>query len=130
MRGPGIPQGVVVRGLVEMVDVMPTLLDLLGLPLPKGNQGISLQQAMQGGKTKDAIYQQGLRNRIIRSEKAKYCYWMNGEEVLFDLDKDPEEFRNVAQEAAARPLLDQMRLRMLRRALELLDPLPERIAPY
>lgn len=129
-RGPGVPQGVAVRGLVEMVDVMPTLLELLGLPLPKGNQGISLKEALHGGKGKDAVYQQGLRNRILRTEKAKYCHWVNGDEVLFDLEKDPDELRNIAQDASARSLLDQMRVRMLRRTLEVQDPLPERIAPY
>ena len=73
---------------------------------------------------------QSTNNRIIRTKKAKYCYWQSGEEVLFDLEKDPHELRNIAREPAARPLLDQMRMLMLRKTLEAVDPLPERVAPY
>ena len=129
-RGPGIPAGLHVEELAEILDVMPTLLDLAGLTLPKGNQGISLLPAMKGGKARDLIYMQGLNNRIIRSKRAKYSYWENGDEVLFDLEQDPSELHNIAAAPSAKPLLDQMRLRMLRKTLEARDPLPERIAPY
>ena len=55
---------------------------------------------------------------------------MNGEEVLFDLEKDPHEPRNIAGDAGAKPLLDRMRLRLLNKNIQAADPLPERIAPY
>ena len=43
MRWPGvIPSGVVVDENVELIDIMPTLLDLSGLPHPEGLQGRSL----------------------------------------------------------------------------------------
>ena len=130
VRGPGVPAGAQVQELVEILDVAPTLLELAGTPPARGNQGISLVPAMQGGKAREAVYMQGPNSRAIRTRKAKYGYWANGEEILFDLEKDPQEFRNLAGQAAARPLLDEMRLRMLRKTLETRDPLPERIAPY
>ncbi len=129
-RGPGVPRGAGSDELVEIIDVMPTLLELVGLSSPKGNQGISLVPAMQSGKGRDLVYMQGVNNRIIRTRRAKYCHWLNGDEVLFDLEKDPREFRNIAQDAAAKALLDEMRMRMLKKTLEAADPLPERIAPY
>jgi len=130
VRGPGVPAGARSDEPVEILDAMPTLLELAGLPLPKGNQGVSLVPAMRGGKARDLTYMQSVSNRIIRTKTAKYCYWVNGDEVLFDLEKDPHELRNVAQDPAARPLLDRMRLLMMRKTLQAVDPLPERVAPY
>ncbi|MGH9722352.1 MAG: sulfatase family protein, partial [Bryobacteraceae bacterium] len=125
MRGPGLPRGARSGELVEILDIAPTLLELGGLKPPKGNQAMSLIPVARGGKGRDSTYQQSLNNRILRTREAKYAYWTNGQEVLFDLAKDPNELRNVAQSPAARPLLDQMRVKMLRRTLEVIDPLPE-----
>lgn len=41
MRGPGVPAGRDVRDLVSNVDILPTLMDLLGLPCPETVQGQS-----------------------------------------------------------------------------------------
>ncbi|MGH9657773.1 MAG: sulfatase family protein [Bryobacteraceae bacterium] len=123
-RGPGMGRGVRSDEVVEMVDVMPTVLELAGLGLPKGNQGTSLVKRPGRGA---ALMQSG-NNRILRTRSAKYAYWSSGEEALFDLESDPHELRNVAGRNKA--LLDEMRVAMLRRTLEVVDPLPERIAPY
>ena len=128
-RGPGVPTGASDE-LVEIVDVMPTLLDLLGIPFPKGNQGISLVPVMAGGSGRGSIYMQALTNRMIRTKSAKYWIDQNGEEVLFDYANDPHEFRNVAELPAQRGLLDSMRVTLLRRSIAERDPLPERIRPY
>ena len=41
--GDGVPRGVRVASLVRLVDVLPTLLDLLGIPAPEGIDGVSLR---------------------------------------------------------------------------------------
>lgn len=41
IAGPGIRQGVVSDALASTVDLMPTLLDLMGLPTPAQSQGVS-----------------------------------------------------------------------------------------
>jgi arylsulfatase A-like enzyme len=129
-RGLGVPSGVRSDELVEITDVMPALLDLVDVPFPKGNQGASLVPVMRGGKGRDLVFMEGLNNRIIRTKRAKYCCWANGDEVLFDLEKDPNELRNIAREPSAKSLLDEMRLRLLRKTIQSRDPLPERVAPY
>ena len=49
MRWPGgIPAGVVVDENVQLIDIMPTLLDLSGLPHPEGLQGRSLLPFVSG----------------------------------------------------------------------------------
>lgn len=50
MRWPGaIPSGIVVDENVQLIDIMPTLLDLSGLPHPDGLQGRSLLPFVSGG---------------------------------------------------------------------------------
>ena len=129
-HGPGVPANVTSDELVEIVDVMPTLLEMLGLDLPKGNQGMSLLPVMQGKSGRELIYMQGMSNRMIRTKSAKYWIDANGEEVLFDYSTDPHELRNLAPSAAHASLLNELRVRLIRKAIEARDPLPERIRPY
>ena len=116
--------------LVEVLDVMPTLLDMLGLEDPKGNQGMSLMPVMKGGEGRDVIYMQGMRNKTIRSQKAMYSIYDNGEEILFDLENDPHQLHNLSGAPKAANLLGKMRKRLLLKTIEARDPLPERIRPY
>ena len=41
VEGPGVPEGRVIDGLASTTDVFPTVLDLLGLPVPTGIDGRS-----------------------------------------------------------------------------------------
>ncbi len=128
--GPGIPQGQRCSALCEILDVMPTVLDMLGIPQTRGNQGISLLPAMHRGKARDILFMEGFANQIIQTPEALYSYWKNGQEMLFDLQQDPDQFRNLTQVTSAKPLLDEMRTRLLRRNMELVDPLPFPVATY
>lgn len=50
MRWPGrLPAGGRVGGLASQVDILPTVLDLLGLPVPPTAEGQSLRAALEGG---------------------------------------------------------------------------------
>lgn len=73
---------------------------------------------------------QGFTNQIIQTHEALYSCWKNGQEILLDLQRDPKQFHNLTREASAKPLLDKMRARLLRRNMELADPLPPAVAPY
>jgi len=48
--GPGIPQGRRVDRLVRQIDILPTIFDLLGLPLPVRVDGHSLLPLIQGNE--------------------------------------------------------------------------------
>lgn len=48
-----LPQGKVVKGRVRLIDIMPTILDMLNVPRPAPNQGMSLVPYVQGRKTND-----------------------------------------------------------------------------
>jgi arylsulfatase A-like enzyme len=48
VHGPGIPAGARVAAWTELVDLMPTVLDALGLPIPPHVQGESLLPLLRG----------------------------------------------------------------------------------
>jgi arylsulfatase A-like enzyme/Tfp pilus assembly protein PilF len=109
LAGPGIHPGKVPTP-VSLVDLFPTLLDLLGLPIPGGLDGMSLKPLLSGeplrrGRLYAESYEQyyafgwsPLRALFDASEK--YIHAPKPE--LYDLRKDPDESRNLAGAEPAR----------------------------
>lgn len=60
MRGPGLPAaGTRVPGLTSHVDLLPTLLELVGAPRTAGIEGRSVMPALRGnaaGETREAVF--------------------------------------------------------------------------
>jgi arylsulfatase A-like enzyme len=54
------------------------------------------------------------RAKMVRTERFKYIYRVTGEEELYDLERDPNEFRNIASDPDSRGVIDEMRKRLLR----------------
>jgi arylsulfatase A-like enzyme len=123
IKYPGQVQGKTVNQLVNSVDIMPTILDKLGLKVPDGTQGQSL---LGSASTQDRIVlavsypDAGLLQwhpRFHRIQRAlffgnlKLIVSTNGEVELYDLMEDPNEERNLyGQEPESRKLkkmLDQ-----------------------
>ena len=106
--GPGRPRGVS-DVFVQQVDVMPTLLDRLGLPHPPNLQGRSFDDPraeivaevyplpfMNAGKP---WRQQGDWKAIVEGPW-KFVWGGRGRHLLFDLEADPGELENLVD---ARP---------------------------
>lgn len=87
--------GVRVGSLAAMVDVLPTLAEILRLRLPEGAQGHSLVPSMLHGR---AVRTELHMYSVLRSENRKY---FSDEHRLFDLTNDPLEVRNLWAESAA-----------------------------
>jgi lipoteichoic acid synthase len=80
------------------VDLNPTLFDLLGLPAPAAWQGTSLFDPTHPSR---AYFSCNTGNLLqgLRDENRKFIYNLTlGREELYDLDADPEEQRNIAQQ--------------------------------
>ncbi len=97
--------GHVIEQRVMNIDVMPTILDLCGIPVPETAKGISLAPSVRGASQPELdgryIFSEGAWNGFIGAVWAgpyKYLMDQNGVAHLFDLEKDPNEIRNLAGE--------------------------------
>ncbi len=95
--------------LVGLQDVMPTLLDLAGLPIPETVEGIS----MVGDQRREHFFGEisnGHRaTRMIRDQRYKLIYYPAGNLVqLFDIWEDPHELQDLSQSAAHREVRERL----------------------
>jgi arylsulfatase A-like enzyme len=101
------PRGARVRELVDHLDLAPTVLDVLGVPMPSGGrfQGRSLLPVIAGGPGKPAVLSRTVWDRpvyALRDERFKLIYdTRTGRSELYDLEGDPDERRELS---AAEPL--------------------------
>lgn len=108
MRFPkslGIPGGQVIDRPVELMDIMPTLLDAAGVDVPEGVDGSSVLPLLRG-QTEWRPYVHGeccimetinSGMQYLTDGRRKYI-WLpgRGQEQYFDLENDPREMHDLA----------------------------------
>lgn len=97
--GPGIPRGET-SGLCYLLDVFPTVCDLVGAKIPAGLDGRSQRTVIEGksGGVRDTLFfaYRDLQ-RAVRDERYKLIrYPQVNVTQLFDLARDPHELTNLA----------------------------------
>ncbi len=123
IRLPGQTEGRRVEGIMSQVDVVPTLLDLMGQPIPSTLQGKSRTQQLQGqasritddvfigwndgcgelGYTEDCgvsreKFKRAVEDRVrtvITADGWRFSCSPAGEHELYDLGNDPGETTNL-----------------------------------
>ncbi|HZJ01807.1 MAG TPA: sulfatase/phosphatase domain-containing protein [Gemmatimonadaceae bacterium] len=128
--------------LVMNLDLAETFLDVAGVQKPSTMQGESIVPLLKGSTPKnwrDAIYYQYFeypgwhavrRQYGVRTQRYKLIhYYEVGEWELFDLDKDPEELRNVVRDKSYTTVRKNLALKLaaLRKQYAVPDKDP---APY
>lgn len=110
--------------VTNMLDLVPTILELAGLPVPENIDGVSLMPYLRGERT-DSIRRYALSTyngqqfglftqRMIRNERYKYVWNPCDVDELYDLEKDPLELDNLAVKEESGALLGALRLDLLR----------------
>lgn len=132
------PQADATRGsvdarFVEGVDVVPTVLEWLGVAgAPHRIEGRSLLPLLEGATPawRDFAYSeldygfrlarllrgktpQQARAFSIRTERWRYVLWLDEPEQLFDLQADPQELQDLGRDAGHAAVRQQMRDRLL-----------------
>ncbi len=108
------------KKITELVDVYPTLTELAGIPATSGLQGTSLKPLLADTQssawTKDqafTIAQSG--GESIRTDQFRFTQWGFGESgaELYDLEKDPQEINNVAEDPQYASVVQRMRKQLI-----------------
>ena len=115
--------------LASGLDLLPTLADYAGVPLPSGVRGTSLRPAIEQPHLPGADFvvselqpdpeRTEMRGRMVRTGRYKYVAFSEGSnpELLFDLQTDPLETRNLASQPTMQDELTRHRA-VLRRWIE------------
>ena len=145
LRRPGlVPAGLRVPAVVSLTDLMPTILDLLGIPAPPTVQGTSLVPLLRDPRAT------GLADRVVFSELRLHDRYVIGVRragfkwilpqasseapEVYDLDRDPAESHSIGSDellARGRALVAEYRARASSLTARLADRhgLPESPGP-
>ena len=114
---PGMRKGVASDALVYLFDLVPTICDLLDMPVPDGVDGESLLPVLEGKAdgVRDSIFS-AYRDvqRAVRDDRWKLIRYPGaGMTQLFDLLADPHECHNLAEDDSCIDSIERM-LNLLR----------------
>jgi len=94
------------EALVELIDLVPTLADLCAVQAPPTLEGRSLGPLLENPKQAhksevfSEFYEAGAAERMIRTATHKFVHTVGDIHQLYDLEKDPQETRNLADDRA------------------------------
>ena len=152
IRGPGIKPGVVTETLAATIDFAPTLLSLCQVDIPPTMVGRNLKPLLSGKEMKvpwiytqgrmttgrgraQAVGNQGARRNIMAAWRAivtpRYKLAVDNREkvrLLVDLDQDPFEMQNLANEPAHAALQQRLWKELKQVGQQTRDPFPNPVA--
>jgi len=115
MCGPKVPQGERRDAYVYLLDIFPTLCELIGVDIPETVEGTSLISALNDSNdhVRDTIFSAYRQfQRMVKDDQYKLIeYVVNGRRTtqLFDLQNDPWELHNLAEDTGQAETLAKMR---------------------
>lgn len=87
------------KPVTELVDIMPTMLDAAGLPIPDGLDGKSLLRVLsQTEPESDAGYAQRFTHKTVRESEWKLIRTRPDSYELYNVALDPGEKNNLAEQ--------------------------------
>jgi arylsulfatase A-like enzyme len=127
---PGhLPEGRVEEGLYSHYDIMPTLLDYLGLECPDAKElpGQSFASLLRGepcaGRDNVVVYDEYGPVRMIRSHRSKYVHrYPYGPHEFYDLVEDPGERHNLVDSVEHRAQIEELKAQMETWFVHYVDP--------
>jgi len=124
-------------GLVECVDIVPTILDYCGIQTPPQMQGRSLRPLLDGKgyEERQSVFIEhrfpfGASWKTVRTDHYKLCVSGDGRRELYDLRNDPHELCNVAADERYDGTLADMRAELVRRWFDVESQYPLRTGQY
>ena len=111
--GPGLPQGMVCREPVTLADAFPTVVKWAGVaphPDDRDLPGMALDEVALTTPRRTVLTEYHATGAatgafMIRKGRFKFVYYVGMPPQLFDLDADPQETRDLGQDAGYRGLV-------------------------
>jgi arylsulfatase A-like enzyme len=98
-KAPSAQRGGRCEAPTELLDIYPTLLELCGLPpnpQAEGNSLVPLLKKPDAEWNEIAVTSYGVGNLSLRDRTHRYIVYEDGSEELYDMVKDPNEWRNLS----------------------------------
>ena len=118
----------VCHSLVELIDLYPTISDLCGLGVPANVQGKNISKMLDdpAHEVRDAAFCVAPMRKGFLLREHKYAYIQYGEDAsagieLFDTEKDPKQYTNLADSPAHQQVLAHFKSRMVAKLKEVRD---------
>ncbi len=97
---------------VGLIDIYPTLVDLCGLESPvQSLDGETLRPLLSNPKMKSdrvSLTTYGVRFSSVRDERYRLITYPDGEQELYDLEKDPQEWSNLIGEKKYKKVVERL----------------------
>lgn len=128
IAGPGVPKGAKRAQQVYLQDVVPTTYQIAGVEKPAGVFFNSLLPLVASGAApshNEEIYGAYMQlQRMVRTDRHKLIVYPEAEKLLlFDLQNDPDELRDLSEDHRYRPVLTDLIARLKRQQQQLDDTL-------
>ncbi len=115
VAGPGLAKGVFCDKAVSLLDLYPTLVELLELPAPPqpldGNSLVPLLKNPHANWDQPVLMSSeadGIRYDVVLSNDYRMTRFATGETELYQLDSDPHEFTNLADDPGYAEIIDEL----------------------
>ncbi len=103
LKVPGVSGGAEIGALTELLDLYPTVCDLLGIAQPDHLQGDSFVPILHNPRAmgKEVIYGRWKEADFVKTQRYLYTEWFDDDEsmarMLYDHHNDPHETVNIAE---------------------------------
>lgn len=124
--GPKIPRGKRIDDMIYLQNAMATALELGDVEKPDYVDFESVLPIIEGsGRGAEVIYNCYVyHQRMVRTNRYKLiAYPVIGEELLFDLESDPSEIKDLSGEADHAEILKLMREKLVQQMAMMEDPM-------
>ena len=98
---PGtIPEARRSDALISNIDLLPTVLNMLGMAVPEFVEGRDITPTFEGGEVQDHVFGEYYHSldpcRMVREKRFKYIHTEEDICELYDIENDPTESINLA----------------------------------
>lgn len=112
-----VQEGSICQKVVELRDIMPTILECCGLPIPPTVDGKNVMRAINNETWRDYLhgehstcYSSDEEMHYLTDGKTKYIWFpRTGKEMFFDLENDPEERQELSSAPSHQTTIERWR---------------------